>query len=301
MRKIRRTICSAFLCTILVMACVFNTSALETQNLSEGTYSIDASLSCYVNAMGGVEFGAPLLTGSSIKVDAGGNKTMTLNFTKSSVTIYNITCDTFIDVNPSSSDNSRGVPSGTIGYYDNNGNVQNAEYTLSSDTALNARDEQVHYVESMMFPVDQISDNYNLTMYINSNVMGVQFCNKNSNATETTYSAILTVDWNSLKTGGISSGKEEQFETLPKETKQAQVSTEVVVEGEKDDNTVEKDGLNIHYANGEGENTDKTSVQYTAYLNMPLLWVMLSTSAAVIIVGVVLIISSKNRRKQGNK
>lgn len=124
---------------------------------------------------------------------------MTLHFTKSSVTIYNITCDTFIDVNPTSTDNSRGVASGTIGYYDKNGNVQSAEYTLSDDTALNAKDEEVNYVDSITFHIDQITDTYSLTMYINSNVMGVQFCNQNDKATEATYSSTLTVDWSSLK------------------------------------------------------------------------------------------------------
>lgn len=299
MRKIRGAICSAFLCAILVMACVFNTSALETQNLSEGTYSIDASLSCYVNAMGGVEFGAPLLIGSSIKVDAGGNKTMTMNFTKSSVTIYNITCDTFIDISPSTEDSKNGIENGTLGYYDDNGKLQtdSVEHTLSKDTALNSRSEEVHYVSSISFPVESVKDTYEFTLYINSNVMGVQFGTGGSSS----YPATLTVDWDSLKSGEISSEQDEQYETLPNETKQAQVSTEVVVEEEKDGNTVEKDGLNIYYASGEGENTEETSVQYTAYLNMPFLWSMLGISVAVIIAGIILVISDKYRRKQEYK
>lgn len=299
MRKISRIINSVVLCVILTIVCIFNTSALEAEKLSEGTYSMDASLSCYVNAMGGVEFGTPLLTGSSIKVDADGSKTMTLSFTKSSVTIYNITCDTFIDVAPSTEDSKNGIENGTLGYYDNNGKLQtdSVEHTLSDDTALNSKSEEVHYVSSISFPIESVKDTYELTLYINGNVMGVQFGTGGSSS----YPATLTVDWNSLKSGGTSLVQEEQYETLPKETKQSQVTTEVVVEEKKDDNTVEKDGLNIHYANGEGENTEKTSVRYTAYLNMPLLWIMLAISAAVIMAGIVLIISSKYRRKQENK
>lgn len=299
MRRIGRSICSAFLCAVLAIACIFNTSALETQNLSEGTYSVNSSLSCYVNAMGGVEFGAPLLTGSSIKVDADGSKTMTLNFTKSSVTIYNITCDTFIDIAPSTEDSKNGIENGTLGYYDDNGKLltDSVEYTLSDDTALNSKSEEVHYVSSISFPFESVKDTYELTLYINSNVMGVQF----GTGGNSSYPATLTVDWNSLKLGGTNSEQEEQYETLPDETKQAQVSTEVVVQEEKDENTVEKDGLNIHYANGEGEDPEETNGQYTEHLNMPILWVMIGISATVIIAGVVLIISSKYRRKSGNK
>lgn len=298
MRKISRVISCIFLCVILTIVCIFNTSALEAETLTEGTYNMDASLSCYVNAMGGVEFGTPLLKGSSIKVDADGSKTMTLNFTKSSVTIYNITCDTFIDASPSAEDSSVGVKNGTLGYYDEKGNLQtdSVEHTLSDDTALNSKSEEVHYVSSMSFPIESVKDTYELTLYINSNVMGVQF-----GTGESSSPATLTVDWNSLKSGNANAGQKEQYETLPKETKQSQVATDVVVEEKKDDNTVEKDGLNIHYANGEGENTEKTSVRYTAHLNMPLLWIMLAISAAVIIAGIVLIISSKYSRKQENK
>lgn len=298
MRKISRIISSVLLCAILTIICIFDTSALEAENLSEGIYSVDASLSCYVNAMGGVEFGAPLLTDSSIKVDGDGSKTMTLNFTKSSVTIYNITCDTFIDASPSTENSKGGVENGTLGYYDDNGNLQtdSVEHTLSDDTVLDSKSEEVYYVSSISFPVESIKDTYELTLYVNSNVMGTQF-----GAGEGSSPATLTVDWSSLKSGNTSTEQEEQYDTLPKENKQAQVKTEVVIEEKKDSNIVEKDGLNIHYANGEGENAKSTSVQYTAYLNTPLSWIMLAISAAVIIAGFVLIISSKYRRKQENK
>lgn len=197
MRKMSKIIGSAVLCVILTIIFSFNTFALETENLSEGTYSVDATLSCYVNAMGGIEFGAPLLTGSTIKVDANGKKTMTLNFTKSSVTIYNITCDTFIDPSPTTEDSKGGIKNGTIGIYDDNGNLQtdSVEYTLSDDTALNSKSEEVHYVTSISFPIERLKDTYELTVYVNSNVMGVQFGTGGSDG----YPATLTVDRNSLK------------------------------------------------------------------------------------------------------
>lgn len=296
MRKMSKIIGSAVLCVILTIIFSFNTFALETENLSEGTYSVDATLSCYVNAMGGIEFGAPLLTGSTIKVDANGKKTMTLNFTKSSVTIYNITCDTFIDPSPTTEDSKGGIKNGTIGIYDDNGNLQtdSVEYTLSDDTALNSKSEEVHYVTSISFPIERLKDTYELTVYVNSNVMGVQFGTGGSDG----YPATLTVDRNSLKAENADT---EQYETLPKETKAVQATTEVVAEDKKSDTVVEKNGLNIHYANGETESADKTSESYTAYLNMPLLWLMTAIAAVIIIAGIVLIISSKFKRKRDNK
>ena len=296
MRKMGKFISSAVLCVILTIIFSFNTFALEMENLSEGTYSVDATLSCYVNAMGGIEFGAPLLTGSTIKVDANGKKTMTLNFTKSSVTIYNITGDTFIDPSPTTEDSKGGIKNGTIGIYDDNGNLQtdSVEYTLSDDTALNSKSEEVHYVTSISFPIERLKDTYELTVYVNSNVMGVQFGTGGSDG----YPATLTVDRNRLKAENADT---EQYETLPKETKAVQATTEVVVEDKKSDTVVEKNGLNSHYANGENESADKTNESYTAYLNMPLLWLMTAIAAVIIIAGIVLIISSKSKRKRDNK
>ena len=144
--------------------------------------------------MGGVEFGGPLLTGVYFVTDSSGNEYLKLTFTKSSVTIYSITCDTFVDANPTDTTLTRGVANGTMGIYDSSGTlVDCTSYTLSSDTALNSADEEVNYVDSITLPIDTRSDTYNIALYINSNVMGVEFCNANSAATETTYSATLTV------------------------------------------------------------------------------------------------------------
>lgn len=295
MRKISKISCTAFLCVIIAATCVLDTSALEADDLAEGIYSVDSTLSCYVNAMGGVEFGTPLLVSSQINVDGNHNKTMTLNFRKSSVTIYNITCDTFIDPAPESNDSSTNVENGTLGFYDNSGALQTSsvEYTLSEDTALNPRNEGVHYVSSMTFPIDGTRDTYELTLYVNSNVMGVQF-----GAGGSSNPATLTVNWSTLKSGDAK--QEQQLETLPDATQKAQTSTEVVVEEAKD-NVVEKNGLNIHYANGESEAAKETTVQYTAHLNMPMIWLLIGASAAVILVGTVFLISTKFNRKQGNK
>lgn len=293
---------------ITSLACI-NVFALNANSLSKGTYSLKASLSCYVNAMGGIEFGEPLLIGSSVKVDNNGNKKMILNFTKSSVTIYNITCDTFIDASPSSNDNNRGITSGTIGYYDKNGNVQSAEYTLSDDTALNGKDEEVNYVDSITFPIDQITDTYSLTMYINSNVMGVQFCNENDKATDATYSATLTVDWSSLKATSGNTAKtatdsnnslvdEDELETLPDVTKSTEQQTTKETASVEED-VVEKDGLNIHYVKDENSSdSDNENNTYTAYLNMPALIAVAIGAGVIILIGVAFLVSTLIKKRK---
>ena len=62
---------------------------------------------------------------------------------------------------------------------------------MSEDTAPNNLQQEVHYVDSITFPITEKTDTYSLTLYINSNVMGVQF-------TKDTYQATLTVDWDSM-------------------------------------------------------------------------------------------------------
>ncbi len=99
----------------------------------------------------------------------------------------------------------------------------------------------MQYVDSITFPVTEFAEEINLTMYINSNVMGVQFCNSNDDADSTTYPATLTLDWSAL-TGG------ESELTSEEEQEASGGSSDEVVE--------EMDGLNIHYANEESDVSD---------------------------------------------
>ncbi|MDR1914571.1 MAG: hypothetical protein LBQ68_08850, partial [Clostridiales bacterium] len=212
-----------------------------------------------------------------------------LHFTKSSVTIYSVTCDTFVDADPSYVTEDRGVKSGTIGYYDQNGNLktENVSYTLSEDTALNAANEEVHYVESITFPLTYESDKYYLTLYINSNVMGVQFCNSNDKATTATYPAVFTVNWDTISGNGSSKASENtaghSSESAERNTPENNSAT-----------VVEEDGLNIHYANKS--ETPPNPVSYTAYLNTNGLIIIGICASVVIIAGIVLLISGKKRK-----
>lgn len=165
---------------IMVAALGMTAFAAGYEDLEAGSsYTVDASLSCYVTAMGGVEFGAPLLTNTVVTVNEDNSADITLSLTKSSVTIYSVTADTFID------------PNYTVGYNDGT-EWQTAEYTISNDTALNPDSEPVNYVDSITFRLPSVSETYSLAVYVNSNVMGVQFGGEGAS-----YSSTLTVDWSS--------------------------------------------------------------------------------------------------------
>ncbi len=159
---------------------------------------MSGSLSCYVNAMGGIEFAAAMLNDIVVTVDDDGNASMTISLGVSSGTIYTVDYVAFVDASDS-------VP----GYYDASGNRHSASYTTSRNTVVDSDGNQVHYVDSVTFPVSAASlqDSYTLFLYIESNVMGVQFCNGSGNAGSgnpgalTPYVASLTVDWGTLKSG----------------------------------------------------------------------------------------------------
>ena len=68
---------------VMALALVFSLAApVSAAELESGSsYNVDATLSCYVNAMGGVEFsdGYGLLTGSTVTVAEDGTASITLN------------------------------------------------------------------------------------------------------------------------------------------------------------------------------------------------------------------------------
>lgn len=159
----------------------------------EGTvYSADMKLSCYVDAMGGVEFsdGYGLLQGNKIVKDEEDNYIVTLKFgTTSGLTVYTVDCTAFIGKDS--------VP----GYYDADGKVQNAKYTVSSKTVYSgSKEKDVNYVDSMTFPIEKNVSEYDLYLYLDSNVMGKQLGEADS-----THVATLTIDWSTLKEGSSES------------------------------------------------------------------------------------------------
>ena len=156
----------------------------------------DAKLSCFVTAMGGIEFGDGLLAGAYVEEEEG-EYYMTLIFNKSQVTIYTISCDTFIDTDLADAGTSKGIEDGTIGVYDEDGTLvtEGVEVRYSTgDDYVTGKGGNVYYVKSVKLPIDSLRETYKLALYINSSVMGVQFCEANETVTTGTYSATLTLD-----------------------------------------------------------------------------------------------------------
>lgn len=185
-------ILSLVLAFVLVLGMTPAAFAAEP-SLEAGSYSIDASLSAFISAMGGVEFGNGLLTGATVNVDENGDASVTIGLATSQVTIYGVTCDTFIDATNSAP-----------GYYQD-GTSKTATYTLSDKTALNPNSESIHYVDTITVPVAVGTESVKMWMYVNSTVMGCQFGDgsgsgsSNTPGANTPYTAKLTLDWSSAE------------------------------------------------------------------------------------------------------
>ena len=209
-------------CTALIMilsSISISAFAAETNTPKAGKYSVKASLSCYVTAMGGIEFGAPLLKSTEVTVNEDGSAKFDLSFTKSSVTIYSVTCDTFVDAKAD----------GAVVNYKDGSTWKNAKYTLSSDTGLNPSNQAVNYVDSMSFTVSSIKDTYSLGLYVNSNVMGVMFGGSDS----ADKPATLTVDWDSateIKTADKTSSQSANVKYTVSEGYEVKIPAEITVD-----------------------------------------------------------------------
>ena len=214
MGNMRRCRCTGFAgwllaAAVLLAACLPPARASGRTALGAGSYEIgSSSLSLYVNAMGGIQFANGIYRGASVTVDGAGNAQLTLRFGAGQVTIYSITVDTFIHATPTVDGTQYTVPPG---YYDPQGVVQTASYTLSGNTALDNNGESVRYVDSMTFPVSVGTGTatYHLWLYVNSNVMGCQFgsgsgsAGSNSPGQLTSYAATLSIDWDSVQGGSV--------------------------------------------------------------------------------------------------
>ena len=259
---VKRRKCLSWLACVVAL-CLMAIPAQAVENQGVGSYGLQAKLSCYVNAMGGVEFGEPLLEKAVLNIQEDGEESITLHLCKSSVTIYSVTCDTFVDANPGNTEAGAELDNGTIGYYDADGKLitDGVSYTLSEDTALNAANEAVRYVQSITFPIAERRETYALALYINSNVMGVQFGSK--------YAATLTVNWEA-------DAGEVAEETHPKET---------APEAEK------MDGLFIYPAGTvESENPQTVVVPQEEQQGVP--WGGVVFAAGLIFGGAVMVIST---------
>ena len=170
------------------------------------TYTLDASLSAYIDAMGGVEFGEGLYKGSTITDLGDGRYLLGIDTDKSEVVIYTVQCDTFIDPYGTGAKGEGEIENGTIGYYNAEGELvtDGVTYELSAeDDLVNAPDpeggsnyQKVRYVTHIDMVLENVGpleelDELELTFYINSQVMGGQF--GYGAASDSMHAAVLTI------------------------------------------------------------------------------------------------------------
>ena len=205
-----------------ILVCLYAVSfAFAAEVPAAGEYRIAAALTCYVDAMGGQEFGAGRIKDANVKISADGSATMTLVFQRTFVDIYSIKCYTGVDATNSHP-----------GYYDKDGVLhKDAEYTLSEDTIrLNLAPaghmesdmiSDVHDVSTMTFPVALYDEEVLLYLYINSQIMGVQFCDgsgTNGSANPdlpTPYQAVLTLDWDRMEVISLDEPQQDDIPDKP--------------------------------------------------------------------------------------
>ena len=71
--------------------CLYTVSfAFAAEVPAAGEYRIPAALTCYVDAMGGQEFGAGRIKDATVKISADGSAALTLTFNRTYVNIYSI-------------------------------------------------------------------------------------------------------------------------------------------------------------------------------------------------------------------
>jgi hypothetical protein len=224
---------------MMVSSLGINAFAATTSELETGTYEVDSTLSCLVNAMGGIEFANDeLYKGATVTVNDDGQASATLEFSRGygDFSIYGVAVNHFIDASNS-----------TPGYYDENGELvkltKGEGYTLSEDTIANSKGEEVNYVTEITFPVSVNTSDYTLYLYVNSNIMGCQFCDGSGSAGSNTpdaltpYKASLNIDWSTAS----------KVKTADKTSSQSATVKYVVdkVDGGDDGNKSDKYVVNI--------------------------------------------------------
>ncbi len=153
-------------------------SISSLDNLDAGTYLLTASLSCWMSAMGGCDFGTDLLKSAVLTVGSDGSKNVTLYFHEMvDVVMAYGTASAYAE------------NSGEIGYH--NGSAWcTAEYTTATGTS----DEGTYtYVNSMTFPISAISNTYDLALCIGGTQFGGESARMLSDGS--VLAATLSVDW----------------------------------------------------------------------------------------------------------
>lgn len=237
MYKTKKSLLGKIMSCVLAVAMLMSVLAIgsfaaNAADLEKGSYTVDADMSLYVNAMGGIDFAntftnamgssgtAGIFDSATVTVDENGNKNVTLNFGKGAGVIYTIPFTSYVDASYS------------LKYYDASHELKDiTKCTTEAGTIVKQGETEptnITYVTSVTFPleVDTAATVFDknsgsavsagntadgstvvvdLWMVVNSNVMGLQFCDGSGTAgsntfdTETKYVACVSLDLASAK------------------------------------------------------------------------------------------------------
>lgn len=236
MYKTKRSLLGKIISGALAVAMMMSVSAVSafaatTTDLEKGAYTVDANMSLYVNAMGGIEFAntfeqstmtygtAGIFDSATLNVDENGNKSVTVNFGVGTGSIYGVTFQSFVDSAYSlkyydANHELKDVTSYTkeafsitktdSSVYETN-RVTSVTFPLVLDTSAKVFDKTTNTAVSAENKADSSTIVINLWMVVNSNVMGLQFCDGSGTAgsntfdTATKYVASVSIDLTSAK------------------------------------------------------------------------------------------------------
>lgn len=178
-------------------------------DLAPGTYELDTKLSCFVSAMGGIEFGAPLLKGTVLTVKADGTAAMTMSFGTSFLVIYGQTANTYVGTGRFLSNE---VIPAFMGILEGENWVEGTYTTSETVTAIpsyetDGKKEPVAIVDSITVPIKEKADSYSVALTVDSNFIGIQF------GKDSQYDGTLTVDWAKTKVLSFAKTYEDTLES----------------------------------------------------------------------------------------
>ena len=164
----------------------------EFEGVAAGTYEVEASLYCYMNAMGGADLGKELLDKAELVVEDDGDASIKLTFNPDATwsTAYFSGQPAYVDV------------TGDTQYWDGTAWVDAdvAAGAVIEVTSMSGATSSVTIADTMTFPVDSADATYDLAM----NVSGTQFggANKAVLSNGSACEAVLSVTWSEDLVGG---------------------------------------------------------------------------------------------------
>ncbi len=233
MYKTKKSIFGKIMSSVLAVSMITSVSAVtalaadtNATELEKGSYTVNADMSLYVNAMGGIEFASAfelsaltygttgIFESATLDVDDNGNKSVTLNLGVGTGSIYSIAFQSFVDSGyslkyydanhelknvTSYTDEAISITKTDKSVYETD-RVTSVTFPLEIDTAATVFDKATSSVVSAGNTADSTKIVVDMWMVVNSNVMGLQFCDGSGTAgsntfdTATKYVASVSID-----------------------------------------------------------------------------------------------------------